>query len=165
MSPTTARRTSGFASRAERTLLVEVGRAVGRVAGRRLHTATMIGDRVVVECRREESLDCSCFHGPIPLQSPNRPGQSPRHLRLSRYGPLRETNLSIEVESYLDPSRVDVLDLVTFQRDTIWTRQVRSYPRSNFVSEQMTCSVRDGTAIPVTVVRHQDTDSMGRRRV
>ena len=117
---------------------------MAELPGRRLHTATMIGDRVVVECRREGEPRLLVFPWADPAAIAEiRPNVPHGTLKLSRYGPLHEANVSIEVESYLDPSRVDVLDLVTYQRDTIWTRQVRLYPRSNFVSEQMNCSARD----------------------
>ncbi len=128
------------------------------VPGRRLHRATLVSGHVVVQCRRDISPRLITF----PWGSPDvareiSPDVPQGTLRMVSAAGLEPDEIAIETESYLDPKRVESVSLSEDRRRTLWTRTIDSYERSRFVSQVLDCTVRDGTTVPVTLVRHSGT--------
>jgi oligopeptidase B len=71
---------------------------------------------------------------------------------------LFDTDEAVVVEeSYSEPPSWYAVDLGSGDRRLLHRREVPAYDASRYVSEAITTPAADGTAIPVTVVRHRDT--------
>jgi oligopeptidase B len=128
------------------------------VSGRRLYRAELRGSHVVVEARRDVEPRLLVF----PVADPSRCQEiscdvPEGTLRLTTHGSDDDTHIAVEVESRLDPPRVEAVDLASLDRQVLWTREVRAYDRESYLSERRGFTAADGVEIPVTIVRRRST--------
>lgn len=126
--------------------------------GRRILRATYVDGHVVLETRRCGEPRLLVF----PLKHPDKgfelsPSERGGTLRLAQHHTGSANRISVEVESYLDPLRVDAVDIESGERETIFSALIQNYERASFIGTTMTVTARDGTAVPVTLTRAAST--------
>lgn len=65
--------------------------------------------------------------------------------------------VTVEDESYVEPPAWSAVDLVSGERTELLRRESPGHDASSYVCEARTFPAPDGTAVPVTLVRHRDT--------
>ncbi len=133
------------------------------IPGRRLHSAELVGDAVLVQARRDVQPRILTFPWGRPealteISSAGIDGTLSRTRGLT----LGSHEIAVEQQSYLDPPLVQAIDLTSGSRRELWRRNFEGYQRDDFVSERRSASVRDGTEVPYLVVRHASTSLDGR---
>ncbi len=133
------------------------------VPGRRLHSAEMLGDSVLVQARRDVQPRMLTFPWGHPealmeISSDAIDGTLSRTRGLTLGG----HEIAVEHQSHLDPPLVQAVDVTSGSRRELWRRAVHGYQREDFVSERRSAIVRDGTEVPYLVVRHASTSLDGR---
>ena len=133
------------------------------VPGRRLHSAELLGDVVVVQARRDVQPRLLAFPWGRPeelleISSDAIDGT----LRKTRGLNLGGHEIAIEQQSYLDPPFVQSVDVSSGNRRELWRRVIDGYQRDDFISERRSAIVRDGTEVAYLVVRHASTSLDGR---
>ena len=124
----------------------------------RLFVATTLGDTVVVECRRDGFPRLLTFAWTEPTTVVEfSPSVADGTMRLAGFTPPSPSAITVEVESYLDPLRVESIDVISGAREVHWEREVPNYDRTHYVSERREFRSRDGTLIPVTILRSTRT--------
>jgi oligopeptidase B len=125
---------------------------------RRLYVATTIGNTVVVGCRRDGFPRLLAFAWTDPAGVVEfSPDVANGTMRLAGFTSSSSSAMTVEVESYLDPLRVESIDVTSGEREVLWEREVPNYDRTRYVSERQELRARDGTPIPVTIVRSLST--------
>lgn len=126
--------------------------------GRRVLRATYVSGHVVLETRREGRARLLIFPLQHPEESVELAAPEPEAtLRLAPHHTGCASEISVEIESYLDPLRVEAVDVRSRAARTTFTAEVGNYQRSSFVGGTITATVRDGTAVPVTLARAKST--------
>jgi oligopeptidase B len=125
---------------------------------RRLYLATAVGDIVIIECRRSGFPRLLAFDWSDPTTVTEfSPSVADGTMRLAGFTPSSPSTITVEVESYLDPLRVESIDVSGGVREVFWESAVSNYVRARYVSERRELQARDGTPIPVTIVRSTST--------
>ncbi len=133
------------------------------VPGRRLLSAEMVGDVVVVQARRDVQPRMLIFPWGRPEEVVEiSSGAIDGTMRRVRGLTDGRHEIAVEQESYLDPPVVQAIDVASGDRRELWYRVISGYQRQDFISERRSAIVRDGTEVAYLVVRHTSTALDGR---
>lgn len=126
--------------------------------GVRMYLASVLGDRVLIECRRGGFPRLLSFTWGNPADVVEF-GTSAVDgtMRVSSFDSGNADAVAVEIESYLEPMRIESIDLSRGDRTVEWRRDAPQYERSRYTSERRAIVARDGTAIPITIVRALST--------
>lgn len=123
----------------------------------RLHSADVVGDRLLLTLRRDGSpvlaiarLDGS---GVIEIASSLPAGT----IRIEHAEDYDAGSVIVEEESIIEPPAWYRLDLVTGARTLLKRRDVPGYSAGDYLTRRVIATATDGTPIPVTLAYHRET--------
>jgi len=123
----------------------------------RLHSADVIGDRLLLTLRRGGAplLAITDLDGGSVIEIP--PGVAAGTIRVDHAEDYQAGSVIIVQESLIEPPAWYRLDLATGGRGLLKRREVPGYQPGEYRTERVLAAAADGTPIPVTLAYHRQT--------
>jgi len=124
----------------------------------RLVRCDVVGDHLLLTLRRDGVPLLAIADRDGSSLREVRPGEAAGSVRIEH---AEQDAVVIADESLVEPTTWHRLDLRTGARELLTRAEVRNYDPSRYRTERRAAPASDGTAVPVTLVRHADTSLDG----